>query len=319
MLREFAFSPDILLASAYGLTTADGVFHTAEDHGHLALNTLRKGLERGGVVRDLAGGAWLQAVMSTTEGLHPRSREVLLKIQKNGRVVPAARRVAAQPADEMSWLTEAFASHQAEPLLSQFFGTDSFGAAVSAAAYQQLPKGISKLPFCEPFAGGGCSAKVRRTLVDYVNLLRPLFKHSRSLMFIDPYLDLEAPNYRDFVGLLQEVARVRPDASVELHRQLRVTGPGSQLIPADEWRRRFKRAIDADPLLRTLAIEVLIWDEFHDRYLVSNLMGISVPYGFDTSTKADETRWTVLTPDDTDDIRVEFSAGDPRKRRRLQV
>jgi len=319
MLREFAFSPAVFLSSAYGVTTADGIFYPSEDHGHLALNTLRKGLERGGVVRNLAGGEWLRTVVNAQEGLHPRSREVISKIQKAGRVVPAPLQAAAHPGNEKEWLCEAIASHQAEPRLSQFFGTDSFGAAVSAADYQQLPKGISRLPFFEPFAGGGCSVKVKRTLADYVNVLRPVFKHSRSLMFIDPYLDLEASNYRDFVGLLREVAKVGPDVHVELHRQIRVAGPGSQFVPAEEWHHRIRRAIDADPKLRPLKIDIFVWDEFHDRYLISNLMGISIPFGFDTSNKQDETRWALLTPEDTDDIRTEFSPGDPRKRRKQQT
>lgn len=318
MLKEFAFSPEVLLSSAYGITTTDGIFHPAEDHGHLALNTLRKGLERGGIVRNLAGGEWLKTVANTEVGLHARSREVLAKIQKTGRVVPAAMQSVAPPSTEKEWLSEAFASHQADPFLSNFFGTDAFGEAVSAGDYQQLPKGVSKLPLCEPFSGGGCSIKVRRTLVDYADVLRPVFKYSRSLMFIDPYLDLEAHNYRDFVGLLREAARLRPDASVELHRQLRVPGPGGPVVPAGELRQRIRRVIDADPLLRSLKVEIFVWDEFHDRYLVSNLMGISIPYGFDTSNKQDETRWTTLTPEDADDIRIEFSAGDPRKRRKLQ-
>ncbi|QJW85257.1 hypothetical protein HK414_23205 [Ramlibacter terrae] len=289
MLREFAFSPDILLASTYGVRGADGVFLPSEDHGHLALNTLRKGLERAGVVRDLAGGEWLRTVTNTSEGLHPRSREVLTKLQRTGRVVAAPRRLAVQPDQEMAWLNEAVASHLAEPELSQFFGTDAFGTTVSAGDYQNLPKAISKLPFYEPFGGGGCSVKVKRTLAAYLQVLRPVIKHSRSLMFIDPYLDLGAANYRDFLGLLREIGRVRPDARVELHRQIRVTGPGGQLVPAEEWRRRFRQVIDNDAMLRGLDIEIFVWDEFHDRYLISNLMGISVPYGFDTSAREDET------------------------------
>jgi hypothetical protein len=318
VLREFALSPDVLFASAYGITTDDGTFHPSDHHGQLALNALRKGLERGGIVRNLAAGEWLNTVMSSTEGLHPRSREVLLKIQKSGRLVPAKMLSQSVPTNETEWLSEALASHQAEPLLSQFFGTDNFSDALKAADYQLLPKGISKLPFCEPFAGGGCSVKVKRTLGDYKRVLYPIFKHSRSLMFIDPYLDLTEPNYGEFVRLLRDIAIVRPSVQIELHRQLRTVGAGNSLVPADEWQNRFKQAIDADEVLRTLDIKVFVWDEFHDRYLISNLMGISVPYGFDTSKKEDETRWTMLSPGDADDVRVEFSDGDPQKRRKLQ-
>ncbi len=69
--------------------------------------------------------------------------------------------------------------------------------------------------------------------------------------------------------------------------------------------------------LKNLNIKVFIWDEFHDRYLISNLMGVSVPYGFDTTKKSEATRWSMLTPQDADDVRQEFSEGDPYRRRRL--
>ena len=32
-----------------------------------------------------------------------------------------------------------------------------------------------------------------------------------------------------------------------------------------------------------LSFEVFLWDDFHDRYLISDLVGILVPYGFDTT------------------------------------
>ena len=137
-------------------------------------------------------------------------------------------------------------------------------------------------------------------------------------MFIDPYLDLQAPRYGDLVQLLRVAAVLRPDTSVELHRQIRSAVPGDPFVPAEEWRRRIRGVINADSLLKSLRIEIFVWDEFHDRYLISNLMGISIPHGFDTSARQDETRWTTLTAEDTDDVRIEFSAGDPLKRRKLQ-
>ena len=318
MLREFALSPDVLFASAYGITTHDGTFHPSEEHGRLALGALRKGLERGGIVRDLADGGWLNAVKNSPEGLHPRARELLKSIRVSGRVVRASMFSKAQPSSEGEWLDEAFASHEAEPALSQFFGTDGFiSNKVKAAEYQYLPKGISQLPFCEPFSGGACSVKVKRTLDDYERALCPIFKHSRSLMFIDPYLDLSESNYKEFVGLLHAIAKVRPDVQIELHRQLRMAGANKPLVTVGEWQKRFRQILNADTVLCKLDIKVYVWDEFHDRYLISNLMGISVPYGFDTSKKGDETRWTTLSPEDADDVRVEFSDGDPKKRRKL--
>ena len=60
---------------------------------------------------------------------------------------------------------------------------------------------------------------------------------------------------------------------------------------------------------------MFIWDDFHDRYLISNIIGISLPNGFDTTTAPNSnTRWTRLGRNDRDDIRREFNRnGRPHK------
>ena len=53
--------------------------------------------------------------------------------------------------------------------------------------------------------------------------------------------------------------------------------------------------------------EVFIWRRFHDRYLISNVVGISLPNGFDVSTASGEfTTWTRLGRDTRDELQREF-------------
>ncbi|MFL9925055.1 hypothetical protein PQR62_12325 [Herbaspirillum lusitanum] len=318
MLREFAFSPDVFFPEAFGVKGANGEFIAAENHGHVALVVLWKGIERFGVIRDLADGNWGRTLENRREGLHIRSRELLKKLLRDGRIVKTVASGVSPPVAEMGWLLEALASHAADPEISQFFGTDDFCGPLKAADYQHLPKGISKIPFCSPFSGDGCSIKVDRNVAAYISTLRPLIKYSRSLMFIDPYLDLQSANYKDFLILLREIAAVNPGIDIELHRQIKPT-QGEKLLSASEWKNRLHDAVAIDPVLKILKIKVFIWDEFHDRYLISNLMGISVPYGFDTTKKGDATRWSMLSPSDTDDVRQEFTEGDPQRRRKIQI
>ena len=62
-----------------------------------------------------------------------------------------------------------------------------------------------------------------------------------------------------------------------------------------------------------LKAEVFVWDDFHDRYLISNLVGISLPNGFDTNRNPNSvTSWTRLSRADSDDVLREF---DPVSRR----
>ena len=75
----------------------------------------------------------------------------------------------------------------------------------------------------------------------------------------------------------------------------------------EEWKRRFYTAWENDLKNLSLKIEVYIWDDFHDRYLISNLIGILCPNGFDITTNVnDRTTWTKLGKVDKDDVQREF-------------
>ena len=64
-----------------------------------------------------------------------------------------------------------------------------------------------------------------------------------------------------------------------------------------------------------VSVEVFLWDDFHDRYLITDLIGISLPHGFGT-TKAPNTQttWTRLGRNDRDSVQREF---DPARRQPL--
>lgn len=62
-------------------------------------------------------------------------------------------------------------------------------------------------------------------------------------------------------------------------------------------------------------MEVFVWDHFHDRYLISNLIGVSLPNGFDATSNVNEkTTWTRLGRDERDDVQREFDPAVGRHR-----
>ncbi len=75
----------------------------------------------------------------------------------------------------------------------------------------------------------------------------------------------------------------------------------------DYFERNFRDGISAHLRVAGLQAEVFVWDDFHDRYLISNLIGISLPNGFDTTRDPNSvTRWTRLGRNDRDDVQREF-------------
>jgi hypothetical protein len=149
------------------------------------------------------------------------------------------------------------------------------------------------------------SVRLRRTITDYLKCLELVLRNSNSLMFIDAHLDPSRDNYAEFGRLLEGIRHQKPTPKIELHCVCYQGSVKNRNFPKiEEFKDRFSKL---GPLLRPIQAEVFVWDDFHDRYLISNLMGISLPNGFDTSKDANQkTTWTALSPQDRDDIQREF-------------
>ena len=81
----------------------------------------------------------------------------------------------------------------------------------------------------------------------------------------------------------------------------------------DYFERRFHDGISDKLRAAGLQAEVFVWDDFHDRYLISNLVGISLPHGLGTTRDPySVTRWTRLGRNDRDGVQREF---DPASKR----
>lgn len=308
MLKEIAITPHAWINEAF----------TSPEHGHLALSTLWKGVDRGGVIRNLRDGEW-QRVLQALEGQwHVRAKEVIKHLIMNGRFqhVPSASSVP--PADEQDWVREAYESQAKLPGLSDILSTDKIALELRKECTPLL-KGVSKLPFSELFSMGGCSKTLAVTTKAYLDALDAVFRYGNAIEFIDPYFDPEARNYAEFPELLQAIAKSNSTARVVLHRSLKDSTNAAPLTPK-QWVDRIKQSLRLDHRLASLKIDICVWDVFHDRYLASNLIGLSLPHGFGAANHpTDTTRWTLLSSVDRDDLLQEFSGSDPKMRRKLLV
>jgi hypothetical protein len=126
---------------------------------------------------------------------------------------------------------------------------------------------------------------------------------ANSLMFIDPNLDPSSYNYREFGQLLAPLANRAMKPRIELHRSLcRGDGPARTFPTEADWKGSFA-ALGRDLKTQRLTAEVFCWDDFHERYLVSDVVGISVPAGFDVTPKPNDlSTWGRLGRDGKDKI-----------------
>lgn len=300
LLAEYALTPDVFDLTAY----------TGEDVGDIQLQLLKEVLLSEGIVRDLRDGEWRCLLGGDSRPWHRRGKELLKKLVLQKRLAPFAAVVADAPASDEEWCREALASHKLRSL-SGIIVTDRIAHHFET---EDLVARISRLSSTPWWAGRSPSMRLRRTLADYESALELILRHANSIMFVDPYLDPSLPRYQDFITLLGLAGeRVFPPF-IEIHRTCyRGSGPSRQVLESSEWEEIFRRELTAVLRDRPQSVEVFIWDDFHDRYVISDLIGISAMNGFDTTRAVHNlTTWSRLGRTDRDDIQREFDPASNR-------
>ena len=267
-----------------------------------------------GVVRDLRNGEWRRSFENHTRRWHRRGMELVRKLSAQGRLIQFPSALPAPPVDDREWCAEALGSHGTRAFAGGIVATE---VVKNAYVREPLVARIDRLGSTPWWSARSPSVTLSRTLADYANHLEPVLRCSNSLMFIDPYLDPMQARYREFSDLMEMAGRRHPPPSIEIHRVCYEGSGPDRRFPMredrDYFEQRFRDGISARLRTAGLEAEVFIWDDFHDRYLISNLVGISLPNGFDTTRDPSSvTRWTRLDRNDSDGVQREF---DPPSRR----
>ncbi len=294
LIAEYALTPDIFDATRYPSTDLGGVY----------LQGLKEVLLVEGLVRNLRDGDWLKVFNDASpRAWHQRGKELLKKLVVQKRIAPHPPVLTAIPASDADWCKEAVASHGRTPLAGVVTTTD----IASAFAGHPVVSAIDKLQNTPWWTSRSTSVRLGRTLFDYENNLSLLLRHANSIMFIDPHLDFRKPRYGDLATIIGRITTRANKPLVEIHRVCYEGPPATRTFPAAaDWEQRFRNGLAA-VLGRGLRIDVYIWDDFHDRYLISDLIGIGMLNGFDTSAATNNlTTWTRLGRNDRDDVQREF-------------
>ena len=134
-----------------------------------------------------------------------------------------------------------------------------------------------------------------------------VLRNANSIMLIDPYFDPQERRYRDIVTLLTDAGGRKPAPLIEIHRVAWHGDSQHKRPQSANVEGALRPALATSAARSGLTFEVYLWDDFHDRYLISALVGISVPYGFDTTTDPNATTtWARLGRADRDNVQREF-------------
>ena len=300
LLSEYALTHDVFDQTAYSSEEVCGIH----------LQTIKEVLLAEAVVRDLCNGEWLSIFARDNRSWHRRGKELLKKLRVQRRLVTFRTLQPRSPSTDEEWCNEALSTHEIEKL-DGIIVTDSIAPIFVSNG---LVASISRLSGAQWWMTRSPSTPLPRTLHGYESALSLILRHANSIMFIDRNFDPSLPRFQDFITLLGGAGRRNPGPLLELHRVC-YTGAGRdrQVITETKWEEIFRREMTGAMEQYGLSIEIFIWDDFHDRYIISDLVGISTPNSFDTTRAANNlTRWTRLGRADCDDIQREF---DPAARR----
>jgi hypothetical protein len=302
LLYEYAVTPDVFDASQY----------PHEEVGTARLEYLKDVFLEESLVRNLRDGEWLRVFSKHDRPWHRRGIELLKKLAKQNRLIPAGAVLPNSPVSDSHWCHEAIASHQTEPLT----GILSTPRVAEEVGNYDIVGRIDRLGSSLCWTCRGSSVRLARSFTSYETQLRLIMKAANSVMLIDPHLDPTLSRYSNVLSLLFLARSRNPKPLIEIHRVIYIgSGSNRHLVSSPEWETRFRDAWSRDLLAAGLKIEVFIWDDHHDRYLISDLVGIEMGNGYDTTMNPkDITTWSRISRKDRDDIQREFDPASNRHR-----
>ncbi len=232
---------------------------------------------------EVGGGS---QVLSNIARCTPAGRQLFEALVNAARLREIAPTPLGQPSTPDEWLWEARRSEE----LGLHDRRLQAALAMPDLAEQEADAfvvSISRLHAAPWWKSRSCSLRLDRQINDYVLHLRPVLRHSNSVMLIDPNIDPQKPSYADFHQILTASLHTegKPDL-IEIHRSCKDSAGQTtqeQYPTRNDWIDRFA---GLGGLLRAnnLGARVFIWEDFHDRYFISNLIGLSIPHGFDICT-----------------------------------
>lgn len=300
LLYEYALTPDIF----------DKSFYAHEDVGTARFEHLKDIFLEEALARNLRNGEWLSLFKNGSRPWHHRGIELIKKMAKQNRLRAAAAALPDVPGNDVEWCEEALASHGIQPLT----GIITSRHIIDEIGHDSILGGMDRLGSAPCWTCRGTSVRLKRCLSDYEVHLKLIMNSANSIMFIDPHLDPTQRRYESVLPIIRLAQDRRPLPLIEVHRIITVgSGRNTQIINPMDWEARFRGAWG--PALSSVAmqVEIFIWDEHHDRYLIADNIGIEMGNGFDVFNRANvTTTWSRISRKDRDDIQREFDPASNR-------
>jgi hypothetical protein len=300
VLYEFAMTPDLFDASVAN----------SDDRASIILVELLRGIAENGLLANLHKDRWLRhvtkkRVTTLSPALKDKVLTCLSVLHDRHRLVRHPKCMAGDPGNDKEWLNLAFDSHDRIPfhaiILSQAL-IDGCGRECDA-----LVEFFGSLDSAQWDGRRKRTLSLTKSDADYRAALTPILRHARSLALIDPYLNYHESRYFNTVAICSNVlgqrGHARLQGRIDIHAEAGKQKPDGHTI-ADYlagWAQKLRSLIAVD----SHRFRVFLWESLpgsesmHDRFILTDQCGISVPGGLDcrSHSHANRTDWSLLDED----------------------
>lgn len=306
MLYHFAITPDAFEPSAIPQNSREAMI----------LVELLRGIADNGLLANLHAGAWHRTVKGhyDVDAVAPDLRD---KLRTCLNLIHDRRRLIRHPAgterpedDDFRWLHWALERHRADAAYP-FKGVVATGAYVELSGIQDavlMP--LQRILDHSCWQHRPKSIRLPKTEVQLKSALIPLLRYAERVTLIDPYMTCRKER---FFNTVQHCAALLGKHDGQQQRGLIQIHAGDPFADGDDTHK--ERANDRldrweqelKPVITHWKhkVEVTLWKNnpggksFHDRYIITDQCGISVPGGLDfcdDPERANLTSWSWLEP-----------------------
>ena len=300
MLYEFAMTPDLFDASVID----------TNDSANIILVELLRGIAENGLLANLHKDRWLRYVTearitSLPPALKDKIMTCLNVLHDRHRLVRHPRCLNGNPASDLDWLHLAMDSHQRVPLHAIVLSQSLLNACnQNCSVFVEFFGALDSPQWNE---------RRRRTLTltkspqSYRAALTRILRYARSLALIDPWMNSHESRYFDTITICSNVMGQRGHA--RLHGRIYIHAEAGKQKPygrsindyLDAWEQKIRPLIAVDGH----RFKVFLWESLpgsesmHDRFILTDQCGISVPGGLDCRSHShrNSTDWSLLDED----------------------
>lgn len=301
VLYEFAITPEVFDVSVVGGNPTLG----------RVLVELLRGLCDNGMVANLNKDRWIRHVKDDrVQRLVPDLKDKVVAclntLQDRHRLVRHPRRVVGDPATDTEWLDLALESHGRIP----FHGI-VLSQNLLATCGQNNPDfmELSGSLDATQWQNRRRSLPVTKAETNYRTVLAPLLRHAKALDLVDPYMSCRNSRFFDTVRICTELLGQRGHEVLPARVHIHAGDPQrdreyqeSVIDRLSAWEQQLR------PIKGLHRFKVFLWgkkpggEDFHDRHILTNQCGISVPGGLDcrnpSHSAPNTTTWNLVDEED---------------------